>query len=75
MMTKIYLGNYELENIISGTDAGTTRKIHYLSGAILVTTNGVDKLYYSYSDYQGSLVALTNEDGTVAERYAYDPCK
>jgi RHS repeat-associated protein len=33
----------------------------------------VDKLYYSYSDYQGSLVALTNEDGTVAERYAYDP--
>jgi RHS repeat-associated protein len=73
MMTKIYLGNYELENIISGTSAGTTRKIHYLSGAILVTTNGVDKLYYSYSDYQGSLVALTNEDGTVAERYAYDP--
>jgi uncharacterized protein RhaS with RHS repeats len=75
MMTKIYLGNYELENTISGTGAGTTRKIHYLSGAILVTTNGVDKLYYSYSDYQGSLVALTNEDGTVAERYAYDPCK
>ncbi len=48
--------------------------IHYLSGAILIReTNKPDKLYYSYSDYQGSLIALTNENGNVVQRYAYDP--
>jgi len=30
-------------------------------------------LYYTYTDYLGSLIALTNESGTVVERYAYDP--
>ena len=32
-----------------------------------------EKLYYTHTDFQGSLTALTNEDGTVAERYAYNP--
>jgi len=30
-------------------------------------------LLYGYSDYQGSLIALTDENGTVVEQYAYDP--
>jgi len=30
-------------------------------------------LYYGYYDYLGSLIALTNEQGQVVERYAYDP--
>ncbi len=30
-------------------------------------------MYYTYTDYLGSLIALTNESGTVVERYAYDP--
>jgi hypothetical protein len=29
--------------------------------------------YYAHTDYQGSLTALSLPDGTVAERYAYDP--
>ncbi len=33
----------------------------------------METLYYGYSDYQGNLLALTNESGTVVERYAYDP--
>ena len=36
-------------------------------------TNKPDKLYYSYTDYQGSLIALTDESGNVVERYTYDP--
>ena len=39
----------------------------------MIRENGVETLYYTYADYQGSLLALTNADGTVVERYAYDP--
>jgi len=68
--TKYYLGDYEEET----DNFGNIKKIHYLSGgAILINTNGVETLYYGYSDYQGNLIALTNESGTVVERYAYDP--
>ena len=68
-VTCYYIGNYEEK-----TSGGTTEKIHYLSGgAILIDNNGVETLYYGYYDYQGSLQALVNENGTVVERYAYDP--
>jgi len=30
-------------------------------------------LYYSYSDSQGSLIALVHEGGSVIQRFAYDP--
>jgi len=40
---------------------------------MLVNDNGVETLYYGYSDNQGSLIALTDENGTVVEKYAYDP--
>ena len=62
------MGDYEEE--ITGTHV---RKIHYLSGAILIQNNGVDSLLYTYTDNQGSLIALTNESGAVVEKYAYDP--
>jgi RHS repeat-associated protein len=39
----------------------------------MIRENGVETLYYTYADYQGSLLALTNAEGTVVERYAYDP--
>jgi uncharacterized protein RhaS with RHS repeats len=35
--------------------------------------NGQETLYYTYSDYQGNLLAVANEAGQVVERYAYDP--
>jgi len=40
---------------------------------MLVNYNGVETLYYGYTDNQGSLIALTNESGSVVEKYAYDP--
>ena len=47
----------------------------YLSGgAIYIVHNDlIGMFYYGYYDYLGSLIALTNEAGTVVERYAYDP--
>jgi RHS repeat-associated protein len=47
--------------------------IHYLSGAIFIQNNGRDSLLYAYTDNQGSLVTLTDQNSTVIERYAYDP--
>jgi len=68
-LTKYYLGNYEEEV----NAAGNVRKIHYLSGAILIQNNGKDSLLYTYTDNLGSLIALTDESGNIVERYAFDP--
>jgi RHS repeat-associated protein len=68
--TRYYMGNYEE---LTG-NLGNTKKIHYLhGGAILIQENNTETMYYAYSDYQGSLIALANENGTVVEHYAYDP--
>ena len=69
--TSYYLGDYEEEIFPNGN----TRKIHYLGGAVLIqnTNSSADSLLYVYTDYLGSITALTNESGTVIERYAYDP--
>ena len=68
--TRYYLGDYE-----EVSDAvGVTKKLHYLSGgAILIITGNTETLYYGYYDHLGSLIALTDKDGTVVERYAFDP--
>ena len=69
-LTRYYVGNYEEEI----GDDGKLRKIHYLSGAIFIQHEGAaDSLLYTYSDAQGSLVALTDVDGNLVRRYAYDP--
>jgi len=72
-LIRYYFGNYEEE-----VRDGNTRKIHYINGgtglaALYVQNNGNDTLYYAHTDYQGSLLALSLADGTVKERYAYDP--
>ena len=67
--TRYYLGDYEEE-----IGVGYVKKFHYLSGgAIMVNNNGVETLYYGYTDNQGSLIALTDASGNVVEKYAYDP--
>ena len=35
--------------------------------------SGQENLYYTYTDYQGNLMAVTDASGNVKERYAYDP--
>jgi len=65
-----YIGDYEAE----ADNLGNVKKIHYLSGAVLIQeTNQPDKFYYTYTDNQGSLIALTDASGNVVRKYAYDP--
>jgi uncharacterized protein (TIGR02594 family) len=68
-ITRYYQGDYEEEI----DELGGVKKIHYLHGAIYINDKGVDKFYYTYSDYQGSLMALADESGNVVERYSYTP--
>ena len=70
-LTRFYVGDYEEE---LNASTGNTRKIHYLSGAIYIdNSNYNDSLYYTYSDSQGSIVALTDDAGNVKRKFAYDP--
>lgn len=39
----------------------------------MIHANGVETLYYTYTDFQGSLIALTDANGGELERFAYDP--
>jgi len=39
----------------------------------MISDNNGQTLYYGYTDNQGSLVALTDQNGNVVEKYAYDP--
>lgn len=60
--------------------SGSTKHKHYLTagGEVIaivedtVTTTTVTNTRYLHRDYQGSVVAVSNEAGTVLERYAYD---
>lgn len=72
--TRYYSGNYE-EEISS---SGKIKKIHYISGGdglagIYINDDGNSSFYSAYCDYQGSLLALTDINGVVKEKYAYDP--
>ena len=71
---RYYSGNYE-EEISS---SGKIKKIHYISGGdglagIYINDDGNSSFYSAYCDYQGSLLALTDINGVVKEKYAYDP--
>ena len=74
--TRIYCGAYEEQRL-----PGTTNKVHYISGpvglcAMIVVANGVESIYYTYTDHLGSVTALTKKVGTMATvvaRRSYDP--
>jgi RHS repeat-associated protein len=70
--TKYYiLGNTEIE---VEHPTSKTRTLNYIGGqAILEQSPIEEKLYYLHKDYQGSLLAVTDESGDVVQRFAYDP--
>ncbi len=70
--TKYYFGNYE-KQILNGQ----TREIHYVSGgnglcAIIVRENGANNFYFTYTDYLGSLLSLTDINGIVIAEQNFD---
>ena len=46
---------------------------HFSGRAIIVNNNFVEPLYYGYTDNQVSLIALTDANRNVVEKYAFDP--
>lgn len=70
--TKYYSQNYEL--IIKGT---TKKELHYITApdglaAIYEIKDGVGTMYYTQTDYQGSLMMVVKEDGTRVNDLSYD---
>ncbi|RYY47078.1 MAG: RHS repeat-associated core domain-containing protein [Chitinophagaceae bacterium] len=70
--TKYYLGGMERQN-----KNGSTRDIHYIGAgnglcAILVKQNSATEIYYTYKDYLGSILTVTNNVGTVVVDQNFD---
>jgi RHS repeat-associated protein len=68
------LGQYEKE--IDST--GNVRELYYISGtdgvvAVLEKKNNQDSIFYIHKDYLGSYEVISNQNGTVKERYNFDP--
>ena len=71
--TRYYDGSYEEQKTISGA----LTSIHYTAGddglsAMLITENGVTTPYYTYTDYLGSILTVTNAAGTVVATQNFD---
>ncbi|NOU62284.1 RHS repeat-associated core domain-containing protein [Marinifilum caeruleilacunae] len=71
-----YYSNGLYEKIVN--DLGQTKEINYISGSsglaavFIKDFDNSQKMYYVHQDYLGSILALTNESGGVAERYYFD---
>jgi RHS repeat-associated protein len=70
--TKYYLGDYEKQ-----IKNGITRELHYIHAgngvcAIIVNEGGAINMYYTYTDYLGSIVAVTNASGTMIAEQNFD---
>ena len=68
------LGQYEKE--VDAND--NVRELYYISAAdgvvaVLERVNSQNNIYYIHNDYLGSYDVISNSDGTVRERYNYDP--
>ena len=69
---KYYASDYEEEDFYN-----RKRQLHYIYGgnglaAVCIIENGETTVYGAYTDFQGSLVALTSHS-LLIEKYAYDP--
>lgn len=70
---RYYFGDYEKD-----LTSGTTRHLHYISSpagliAIVVRENGNDTYCYTYTDHLGSILTLTDQNGTVVAEQSFDP--
>ncbi|GAB6010243.1 polymorphic toxin type 23 domain-containing protein [Dysgonomonas reticulitermitis] len=71
--TIIFAGDYEVV-----TENGVTRQLYYISGgdglaAVYVKQQGqTDQVYYVHADHLGSIVKLTDGEGTEVFKASYD---
>ena len=76
--TTIYVDDYQVNK-----NGNTEQRLHYISGpaglcALIVQNYNGSTLtsratYYLQTDYQGSIIAAYNSNGTLYKRFAYDP--
>jgi RHS repeat-associated protein len=71
--TKYFMGNYE-EEIDSN---GNYRKLYYIPGGealagVYIVDNSTEQMYYTYSDYLGSILAITNDVGALQQEQRFD---
>ncbi len=76
--TTVYCDDYQVN-----TTGSTEQRLHYISGpaglcALIVQNYSNGSLasratYYLQTDYQGSIIAAYNSNGTLYKRFAYDP--
>jgi RHS repeat-associated protein len=71
--TRYFIGKYEKEV----TSAGT-KEICYINGpagyiAMYITENSTSNLYYNFSDYLGSVLAVYNTDASILQEQSFDP--
>jgi RHS repeat-associated protein len=69
---RYYLGGYEKD-----ITNGVVRHIHYISNgqnliAMIVRENGTDSYYYIYTDHIGSILTVSNENGSIAAEQNFD---
>ena len=68
--TYTYDTNCELSQLMSKTTNNVTTKYVYGLGLIGEETNSSFKIYHF--DYRGSTIAITDENGTITDTFAYD---
>ncbi len=71
--TKFFIGEYEL---IEETGSETS-ELHYINGpmglaAICVRDINGDQLYFTHTDHLGSITEITDQQGLLVQRMAYD---
>jgi RHS repeat-associated protein len=73
--TKYFMGNYEEEI----DNNGNYRKLYYIPGGeslagVYVVENSEANMYYTYTDYLGSILAITkNNEISIHQKQRFDP--
>lgn len=72
--TRTYLGDYEKQEF---HNQNKTQELHYIAGgdglaAIYVIENGVGNMYYTYTDYLGSILKITDNSGSAVAEQSFD---
>jgi len=71
--TKYFMGNYEeIED-----NSGNYRKLYYIPGGdalagVYIVNNSEAYMYYTYADYLGSILAITNDAGELQQEQRFD---
>ncbi len=75
---RIFCGKYEVQILNEGTPQESIIEYNYISGpsgliAVYIVEDGVGELYYTVSDYLGSILQIIDQNGNLIEETNFDP--